>query len=129
MNILIVDDSRLIRRAISNMAAECGYKPLEASNGAECLVQLEKNKDNIALIMLDWNMPVMDGYKVLVKIRAKKMYNHIPIIMATADGIPKDVVKAIKAGANSYLVKPFTPQVVKERITEVLKKHLVSNTK
>ena len=120
MNILVVDDSGLIRRAISKIVTVCGYKPLEAGNGAECLIQLRKHESSIALILLDWNMPVMDGYDVLVKIRSEERYNHIPIIMATADGVAEDVVKAIKAGADSYMVKPFTPESLKERINEVL---------
>lgn len=120
MKILVVDDSGLIRRAIGKVANDLGYKFLEASNGAECLVQLRKHESDIILIILDWNMPVMDGYEVLCKIRSENKYSHIPILMATADGVEEDVVKAIKAGADSYLVKPFTPDSLSERIQAVL---------
>lgn len=122
MNILVVDDSTFMRRAICSIAVECGYKPLEAGNGVECLVQLRKHERYIALIVLDWNMPVMDGYEVLTKIRSEKRFNRIPIIMATADGVAGDVAKAIKAGADSYLIKPFTSKSLSEKIHELLAK-------
>lgn len=120
MKILVVDDSGIMRRVISKVANDNGYKSIEAVNGADCLTQLRKNENNISLIILDWNMPVMDGYEVLVKIRSEDRYDHIPVLMATADGVEEDVVKAIKAGADSYLVKPFTPENLAERIKKIL---------
>lgn len=121
MKILTMEDSGLIRRAIVKVANEKGFEAIEAENGAEGLMQLRKNAKDLALIILDWNMPVMDGYEVLQKIRANDDYDNIPILMATSDGVAEDVVKAIKAGANSYLVKPFNRKELSDRIDEVLK--------
>lgn len=126
MKILVADDSGLMRRVIAKVVTSLGFHAIEAENGADCLAKLRKHASSIVLIILDWNMPVMDGYEVLEKIRAQDEYNHIPVLMATADGVKGDVVKAIKAGASAYLVKPFTEKSLSERITEVVPKHQVA---
>lgn len=120
MKILIAEDSALIRRGIAKIVTDQGFKPIEAENGAEALAKLRKNDREVALVILDWNMPVMDGYEVLCKIRSHSDWSHIPILMATADGAEEDVIKAIKAGANSYLVKPFKPEDMARQINELI---------
>ena len=123
MKILVVEDSGIMRRTIAKIAEEQGFKSVEAENGADGLAKLRKYGGDIGLVILDWNMPVMDGYELLTKIRSQEEYEHIPILMATSDGAEEDVVKAIKAGADSYLVKPFTPETLSERIKSVLSGH------
>ncbi len=125
MKILIADDSALMRRVIVKVVTNLGFQPVEAENGVDCLTRLRKNVSDVVLVILDWNMPVMDGYEVLVKIRAQEEHNHIAVLMATADGVEGDVVKALKAGANAYLVKPFTENDLAQRITELVPKHPV----
>lgn len=120
MKILIAEDSALMRRIIVKVVTEKKFEPLESVNGAEVLAKLRKNDSDIGLIILDWNMPVMSGYEALGKIRAQEKYNKIPILMATADGVAEDVIKAIKAGVNGYLVKPYTPESLSAKIDEVL---------
>lgn len=120
MKILIAEDSALIRRGIAKIVIELGFKPIEAENGAEALAKLRKSDHEVALVILDWNMPVMDGYDVLCKIRSHSDYAHIPVLMATSDGAEEDVIKAIKAGANAYLVKPFKPEDMAKQITELI---------
>ncbi len=119
MKILIAEDSALMRKAIGKTVVGTGFKMIEALNGAEALTLLRKNCTEIALIILDWNMPVMDGYEALLKIRANSGYDHIPVLMATSDGVEEDVIKAIKAGANSYLVKPFTLEQMTRQIEKL----------
>lgn len=126
MKILIAEDSGLIRRGIAKIITDQGFKPIEAENGAEALAKLRKNDRDVAMVILDWNMPVMDGFEVLCKIRAQSDWAHIPILMATADGAEEDVIKAIKAGANSYLVKPFKPEEMAKQINELTKSKAVS---
>lgn len=116
MKIVIAEDSALIRRGIAKVVTNSGFKPIEADNGAEALALLRKNYQDTALVILDWNMPIMDGYEVLVKVRSQSEYDHIPVLMATSDGVEEDVLKAIKAGANSYLVKPFKPEDMAKQI-------------
>ena len=120
MKILIVEDSGIIRRVIARVVKSIGFTPLEAENGADGLIKLRKHYSDIWLVVLDWNMPVMDGYEVLTRMRATPEYGNIPILMATADGAEDDVVKALKAGANSYLVKPFAEGALSDRIKELL---------
>ncbi len=120
MKILVAEDSGILRKAIAKVAKETGFMPVEAENGAEALAKLRKHSGDVALIILDWNMPVMDGYDALVKIRAQKEYDHIPVLMATAAGVQEDVIKAIKAGANSYLVKPYTPADLSKQIRSTI---------
>jgi two-component system chemotaxis response regulator CheY len=120
MKILIVEDSALMRRVASEVIEKKGYKPILAENGAEALANLRKHEKDIGLIIMDWNMPVMDGYEALTKIRSQDQYNHIPIIMATADGLREDVMKAVKAGVDAYLVKPYTPEALAKQIDDCL---------
>lgn len=120
MKILFVEDSAIMRKAMTRMATENGYKTVEAENGAEALARLRKHGNSIDLIIMDWNMPVMDGYETLLKIKGHEDYANIPVLMATADGVEEDVVKAMKAGAAGYLVKPFSPEDLVGKIRSLI---------
>lgn len=119
MKVLVVEDSNIMRRTIVKVVKDSGHTTIEAENGAEALAKLRKHEHDLSLIIMDWNMPVMDGYEALVKIRAREEFDRIRIIMATSAGVQEDVLKAIKAGADSYLVKPFSKQALADRIEEV----------
>ncbi len=121
MRILIAEDSALMRRAIVNVVGKLGHEAIEAENGASAMSLLRKQHNKIGLIILDWNMPVMDGYEVLTKVKTDERYAEIPVLMATSAGVKEDVIKAIKAGASSYIVKPFKPEALSKKIKEVLK--------
>ena len=120
MKILIVEDSRLMRKAITKVVVAKGYEPLEAENGEEALKQLQSNKSDIGLVIMDWNMPIMDGIDALEKIREDEQYNHVPVLMATSEGVKDDIDRATKAGANGYMVKPFKMQELANKITELI---------
>jgi len=120
MKILFVEDSALLRRAMVKAAAERGFKTAEAENGAEALSRLREMGTSIDVIVMDWNMPVLDGFEALQKIRSMSEYDDIPVLMATSDGVQEDVVAAIKAGAAGYLIKPFTPDALVDKISEIL---------
>lgn len=120
MKILVADDSGLIRRAIARVVIEIGHVPLEAQDGGQALSLLYKHSGEIGLVILDWNMPVLDGYETLKKIRTDKQLEHVPVLMATSDGLRADVLKAIKAGAAGYLVKPFSMDELSKRINDIL---------
>lgn len=125
MRILIAEDSALMRRAIVNVVNGLGHEAIEAENGAEAMGILRKQHNRIGLIILDWNMPVMNGFDVLTKVKSDERYVEIPVLMATSDGIKDDVIKAIKAGASSYIVKPFKPEELAQRIKEIIKGKIV----
>mgnify|MGYP001545134598 CR=1 FL=1 len=120
MKILVVDDSLTIRQAISKTVTKLGFEPVEAANGAEAMSKIRGIHAETKLIILDVNMPVMDGFSVLTKVKASEDYRQIPVLMATADGVKEDVIKALKAGATSYLIKPFDNNELQTRICEIL---------
>jgi len=117
MKILIVDDSVTMLRIIENTLKRIGMKDIEkAINGVEAFYKYKSDKFD--LIITDWNMPEMNGYELVKKIRLTN--KDIPIIMITTEGGKKEVIKALKAGVNNYIVKPFTPQVLKEKLSLII---------
>ena len=120
MKVLVIDDSGLMRRVISNAVSVNKHTAVEARDGAEALVLLKEYKDEICLVILDWNMPVMNGYEVLCELRAQREYDHIPVLMATTDAVKENVIKALRAGADNYLVKPFEQEALVKKIAECL---------
>ena len=121
MAILVVDDSSTMRRIIKNTLSRIGQKETyEAADGILGWEELEKNQKDITLIITDWNMPNMNGLDFVRKVRADNKYELIPIIMVTTEGGKAEVITALKAGVNNYIVKPFTPQVLKEKLADVI---------
>jgi len=120
LKILVVDDSSTMRRIIKNTLNRLGYKELfEAEHGLEAWKVLEDNP-GIDVLITDWNMPEMNGLELVKKVRAEERYKEMPIIMVTTEGGKTEVITALKAGVNNYIVKPFTPQVLKEKLGAVL---------
>jgi len=118
MKILVVDDSSTMRRIIKNTLHRLGFSDiLEAADGLEACEQYAENED-IDLIITDWNMPNMNGLEFVKKVRAEDQ--DTPIIMVTTEGGKKEVITALKAGVNNYIVKPFTPQVLKEKLSLII---------
>ncbi len=120
MKILVVDDSSTMRRIIKNTLARLGYKDiLEGADGVEGWSQMDANPD-IEMLITDWNMPEMNGLELVKKVRADERFVDLPIIMVTTEGGKSEVITALKAGVNNYIVKPFTPQVLKEKLAVVM---------
>ena len=120
MKLLVVDDSSTMRRIIKNTLARLGYKDvLEGANGVEGWNQMNNNPD-IDMLITDWNMPEMNGLELVKKVRADERFKDLPIIMVTTEGGKAEVITALKAGVNNYIVKPFTPQVLKEKLGAVM---------
>ncbi len=119
MLILLVDDSRTIRNIQKNVLAKLGHTDIrEAADGVEALSQLAQGRPDLALI--DWNMPHMDGITLVRKIRETD--RQLPLIMCTTEAEKGRVVEALKAGVNNYVVKPFTPETLAEKIKATLDK-------
>ena len=120
MKLLVVDDSSTMRRIIKNTLARLGYKDvLEGADGVEGWNSLDSNPD-IEMLITDWNMPEMNGLELVKKVRADDRFKDLPIIMVTTEGGKAEVITALKAGVNNYIVKPFTPQVLKEKLGTVM---------
>ncbi len=120
MRLLVVDDSSTMRRIIRNTLERLGHTDvIEAEHGVEAWDKLSGD-DTVKVVITDWNMPEMNGLDLVKKIRAEKKYEDMPIIMVTTEGGKAEVITALKAGVNNYIVKPFTPQVLKEKLEDVL---------
>jgi two-component system chemotaxis response regulator CheY len=117
--ILVVDDSRIMRNIVKNTFTElkipCQF--LEAENGQKACQLLETNK--VSLILLDWNMPEMDGMQFLKKVRSMPDYKDLPIIMVTSESAKYSVVEALQNGATDYIVKPIRDKVFMEKLSEI----------
>lgn len=118
MRFLVVDDSATMRRILVNSLQRIGYPDsVEAEDGQQAL---EKFDASISFVITDWNMPVMSGIELARTLRAHGHGKTVPILMVTTRSVREDIVTAVEAGVNSYIVKPFTPQVLKEKIDQVL---------
>jgi two-component system chemotaxis response regulator CheY len=117
IKILLVDDQPLIRKIVRDILAQLGYMNVEdAENGQDALEKLKAKKFD--LIFLDWNMPVMQGIDVLRELRKMPAYKDTPVIMLTAEAEKERVIKAIQEGVTNYIVKPFKPATLKEKLAE-----------
>jgi two-component system chemotaxis response regulator CheY len=117
---LVVDDSPTMRRIVINALKNIGYTDIvEAEDGKDALAKLYSEK--IDFIITDWNMPNMTGLELTRAVRSDPNFANIPILMVTTRGMKQDVIEALEARVNNYIVKPFTPQVLKEKIEQILK--------
>ena len=118
MKFLVVDDSITMRRIMVNALQRIGYTDVvEATNGAEALERLDQS---IGFIITDWNMPNMSGVEFARAVRGTLVGASIPMLMVTTRGAREDIVAAIDAGVNNYILKPFTPSVLKEKIERLM---------
>ena len=108
---LVIDDSRAVRILIGNTLREIGMEVIEAGNGLEALEQLQRYPD-IGLMLVDWNMPEMNGFELLRVIRSQRAYDAVRILMVTSEAEGGQVTRALNAGANEYLMKPFNKDVL-----------------
>ncbi len=119
LKILAVDDSPTMRRIIVNTLKRAGYSDvIEATDGKDALAKLKV--ETINFVITDWNMPEMDGLTLVTQIRKSSELKQLPILMVTTRSVKDDIVEALKAGVNNYIVKPFTPDTLKEKISEIL---------
>ncbi len=118
MKFLVVDDSATMRRIVVNSLRRIGYEEsIEAADGAEALANFDSSVD---FVITDWNMPNMSGLDFVRELRKREDGGTTPILMVTTRSVREDIVQAAQAGVNNYVVKPFTPQVLRERIDQVL---------
>ncbi len=119
--VLFVEDSPTMRRIIMNALQNIGFSDIiEAENGVDALEKI--NGYNVDLILTDWNMPEMNGEELVTKLRNSQNYKSTPIVMITTRGMKEDVMAVVKLGVNGYIVKPFTPEVLKHKLDTILDK-------
>jgi two-component system chemotaxis response regulator CheY len=123
MRVLIVDDSSTMRRIIGNVVQQLGISKEdfdEAEDGLAAWKLLSQNSYDV--VLTDWNMPNMNGLELVKKIRSEGNHRGIPIIMITTEGGKGEVITALKAGVNNYIVKPFSADILKEKLDGVIKR-------
>ncbi len=116
--VLVIDDAPTVRKYHRTIIAQMGLDTDEAVNGMEALEKILK--DNFSLVLVDINMPKMDGYQFLRELRKNEETQHVPAIMITTEADKEDEIQAYKCGANYYLVKPVKPQILQPIVKSIL---------
>ncbi|MCV2392762.1 response regulator [Actinotalea sp. M2MS4P-6] len=115
MRALVIDDSRTMRRIVVAALKALEFDTVEAEDGRQALDVLESGTE-VDLACIDWNMPVMTGYEFVVAARANPAFRDVTLMMVTTESEHGQIVKALAAGAHEYLIKPFTPDAIKDKL-------------
>ncbi|MFZ5889686.1 MAG: response regulator [Myxococcota bacterium] len=116
MRAIVVDDSRTMRTLLRSVLREAGVEVVaEAENGRDALAALAK-LGPVELMLLDWNMPVMNGYELLLEVRANQRMASMRLMMVTTETEATQILRALEAGADEYLIKPFSRQAIREKL-------------
>lgn len=119
MKVLIVDDFATMRKIVRNILKQIGFtNMIEAENGKAALKALKK--DSVDLVLCDWNMPEMSGIDLLKTLKSDDELKDIPFVMVTAEAQKDNIIEAVGAGINSYIVKPFTAETISKKLKAIL---------
>ena len=113
---LIIDDSRAMRRVLRRIVEPLGFSVIEAEHGQDGLNQLKQHNHDVDLILVDWNMPVMDGLQFVKTLRGDATVPHITVVMVTTETEPAQMARALMAGVDEFVMKPFTPEILIEKL-------------
>lgn len=121
MSILVVDDFPTMRRIVRSLLKELGFTNVdEAEDGQDALAKLRGGK--FEFVVSDWNMPNLDGLEMLKQIRQDGALKQLPVLMVTAEAKKENIIAAAQAGANGYVVKPFTAATLEEKLSKIFEK-------
>ena len=121
MSFLVVDDFPTMRRIVRSLLKELGFTNVEeAEDGQDALNKLRAG--NFEFVVSDWNMPNLDGLEMLKEIRQDKALKDLPVLMVTAEAKKENIIAAAQAGANGYVVKPFTAATLEEKLNKIFEK-------
>ena len=115
-NALVVDDSRAVRMILAKTLKELGYEVREAANGREALDVIEADKTALKLVLADWNMPEINGLEMLKRLRQNPELSSLVVVMVTTETELDQIAAALDAGANEYVMKPFTKDILVEKL-------------
>jgi two-component system, chemotaxis family, chemotaxis protein CheY len=113
---LVVDDSRAVRMILARTLKELGFEVREAANGREALEVIETEKNAVTLVLADWNMPEINGLELLKQLRQKPELSSLVVVMVTTETELDQMAAALEAGANEYVMKPFTKDILVEKL-------------
>jgi two-component system, chemotaxis family, chemotaxis protein CheY len=121
MKVLVVDDFATMRKIVRNILKQIGFEDITEAEDGNAALRVIKNEP-IGLVVTDWNMPNMTGLDLLREIRKDPQTADTPVLMVTAEGLKENVMEAVKAGVNNYVVKPFTAEVLQEKLETIFRK-------
>ena len=121
MKVLVVDDFATMRKIVRNILKQIGFEDITEAEDGSVALRLIKS-ELVGLVVSDWNMPNMSGLDLLKEIRKNPQTASLPVLMVTAEGLKENVMEAVKAGVNNYVVKPFNAEVLQEKIETIFKK-------
>lgn len=124
MKVLSIDDSITIHYIIKKALSVLDAEVITAQNGVQGLERIKEHNNDIQIILLDWNMPGMTGLEVLQKLKESDEWKEIPVIMLTSEGDPKNVIEAMKTGANGYIIKPFAQEDLIDKVMGLLEQSI-----
>lgn len=116
MNALIIDDSLAMRRILGKIMAGLGFETIEAKDGAEGLAMFLENADTIEVTLVDWNMPVMTGIEFVEEVRSKNEFDNHKLMMVTTETEPSRMARALMAGVDEFVMKPFTQEILVDKL-------------
>jgi two-component system chemotaxis response regulator CheY len=121
LRFLVVDDFATMRRIVRNLLKDLGFNNVEeAEDGQDALAKLRESKFDF--VVSDWNMPNLDGLQLLTQLRADPNFSSLPLLMVTAEAKKENIIAAAQAGANGYVVKPFTAATLEEKLNKIFEK-------
>ncbi|MCD6399923.1 response regulator [candidate division WOR-3 bacterium] len=113
---MVIDDSRAIRMILARTLREVGYEVCEATNGKEALALLQQHHDEFSLVLVDWNMPEMDGLEFVRQVRSEPGWSGTTLMMVTTETELDQMMTALEAGADEYVMKPFTKEIITDKL-------------
>lgn len=113
---LVLDDSRVMRGILTKILNARGFETVQASNGLEALEVMDRDGPTISIVLADWNMPVMNGLEFVKALRTRARFAHVPVMMVTSETDTEQVCAALTAGADEYIMKPFTAEIVDAKL-------------
>lgn len=113
---MVVDDSKAIRMILTRNLNNLGYEVCSAANGAEALAMLNEQAPELSFFLVDWNMPEVTGIELVERVRRMPSYAEVPIMMVTTETEIEQMVRALEAGANEYVMKPFTADMIADKL-------------
>ncbi|MFC3822524.1 response regulator [Planomonospora venezuelensis] len=113
---MVIDDSRAMRLILRRIVTQLGFEVVEAGNGREALDLLESMDQPPQVALIDWNMPEMNGLEFVTAVRSQERFRQITLMMVTTESEHGQIVRALAAGAHEYVIKPFTPEAITEKL-------------
>ena len=113
---MVIDDSRAIRMILTRSLNQLGFEVCSAGNGQEALTILEQQAPELDCFLVDWNMPEVNGIEFVERVRRMPDYLNVPLMMVTTETEVDQMVRALEAGANEYVMKPFTAEIIADKL-------------